>query len=112
MLVEITDFLDKEVFTNRAKRLGTVTEVIIDNESNKVHELLLEDTNEELVENSVALGVPFRWIQCNGEIIILRYFPGKIRMKEVQRRSDKKPKQRVVKTHFTEEGHDAGRIWR
>ena len=113
MLVEITDFLEKEVYTNKAKLLGVVSEVIIDNQANKIHELLLEETNEELVEDGTPLGVPFRWVQCNGEVIILRYFPGRISLKEVPKeRSNKKPKQRVIKEHFTEEGMDASRTWR
>ena len=106
MLIEATELIDKTVITDKGMELGTVSNIIIDLNKSQVHELLVDNTNEEIVENAIPVGVPFRWIQSISNHIILRYFPGKIRVKaaEMEAMDGQKRKLRVVKKNFGEHG--------
>lgn len=105
MLIEATDLLDKTVITDKGKDLGIVTNLIVDINKNIVYELLVEDTNEEIVEDAVPVGVPFRWVHSISEqYIILKYFPGKIRLKAVPKEPSGKRKMRVVKKKWGDAG--------
>jgi len=108
MLIEATELIDKTVITDKGMELGTVSNIIIDLNKYTVHELLVENTNEEIVENAVPVGVPFRWIQSipkQGHII-LRYFPGKISLKAIEKEQmdGQKRKMRVIKKKWGEHG--------
>ena len=79
---EITQLNGLPVYTPKGIYLGTVYDTILDTEAHNVYELYLGQTNEELVEESRDLAVPYRWVQSITDIIVLRYFPGKIKLKE------------------------------
>jgi sporulation protein YlmC with PRC-barrel domain len=81
MLEEITQLNGLPVYTPKGIYLGTVYDTILDTDAANVYELYLGQTNEDLVEESRDLAVPFRWVQSITDIIVLRYFPGKIKLK-------------------------------
>ncbi|MCG2827404.1 MAG: PRC-barrel domain-containing protein [Thermoplasmatales archaeon] len=82
MLDEISRFSNMQVYTNQGVQLGTVENVVLDVTNSKVDALYISGTNPILVEDSVNLNVPYRWIQAVGDIIILKYFPGKVALKK------------------------------
>jgi len=104
MLIEVTDLLDKTVITDKGKELGIVDNVIIDLKSHTLYELLVAETNEEIVENGVPVGVPFRWIHSISDHIVLKYFPGKIRLRAIPKEPTGKRKLRVVKKKWGDHG--------
>ncbi|HDD59789.1 MAG: PRC-barrel domain-containing protein [Thermoplasmata archaeon] len=81
MLTEITNLYGLEVITNKGVLLGYVDRVIIDVEKGEIYEVVITNTNPELVEGGLDVGIPFRWIQSISRVILLRYFPGRIRRK-------------------------------
>jgi len=104
MMIEVTNLRDVTVFTHKGKYLGRVEDVILDITNNKIHELLITETNGELVEQSRDVGVPYRWVKSITDIIVLRYFPGKIRIKARTDTKWKRRKQRVLKKESREHG--------
>ncbi len=75
MLTEVTELRDMPVYTDRGILVGTVTDVILDIETQEIYGLYIEHPNGELVEMSSAISIPFRWIKAIGQIILLRKFP-------------------------------------
>jgi len=75
MLEELTDIIGCEVYTNEAVYVGNVKDVILEVEKKKVEGIFIERPNPALVEGSVNISVPFRWINAVGDIVVLRYFP-------------------------------------
>ena len=81
MLEEISELIGLQVYTSKGIYLGNVNNLIIDVNDSKVEGLFIGDTNPLLVEDSKNVSVPFRWIQSIGDIVILRYFPGRVAIK-------------------------------
>lgn len=81
-----------QVYTNQGVQLGTVENVVLDVTNSKVDALYISGTNPILVEDSVNLNVPYRWIQAVGDIILLKYFPGKVALKK---EIEEKPEEKV-----------------
>ena len=79
---EITSFLKLPVYTRNGLYVGNVKNVIIDLEKKRVSSLLLTNTNPSIVENSMDVAVPYRWVNAVGDIVILSYFPDKVKLKE------------------------------
>jgi sporulation protein YlmC with PRC-barrel domain len=105
MLVETTELLGLEVFTHKGIYLGRVYDVQLDVANNKIYDLILSETNPTLIEESRDLGVPYRWVQSVKEVVVLRYFPGRVKLKppELRRRRGRR-KLRVIKQYFGEHG--------
>jgi len=78
MTREITSFLNLPVYTNKGMYVGEVRSVCVDTEEDRIDTLIITDTNPLLVENSLDIGVPYRWVSAVGDIIILSYFPEKV----------------------------------
>ena len=75
MAKEITDFLNMPTYTRHGVYVGEVRNVALNTEERRVDSLIITNTNPELVEGSVDVGVPYRWVSAAGDIIILSYFP-------------------------------------
>ncbi|MEM1514162.1 MAG: PRC-barrel domain-containing protein [Candidatus Thermoplasmatota archaeon] len=80
--MEVTDFVNMPVYTNKGKYVGEVKEVLIDTEGCKIDKLIITDTNREIVPSGVDIGVPYRWVSAVGDIIILSYMPERVEMPE------------------------------
>ncbi len=91
MLIECTELLSLQVYTPKGKYLGLVRNLIFDMENQHIYELLLTNTNPDLIESGLDVAVPFRWVDKVGEVVMLRFFPGKVRLKP------KKEKVRIQK---------------
>lgn len=78
MIDEVTILIGKEVFTHKGIRLGIVSDIILDIDNAIIDELLVTDTNLELVADGRDITVPYRWVKGVSDIIVLRYFPGRV----------------------------------
>ena len=75
---EVTSFLKLPVYTRQGKYVGHVRNIFLDMDEKKVSSLLVTNTNPVIVEGTVDVAVPYRWVNSVGDIIILSYFPDKI----------------------------------
>jgi len=76
----VTSLSKLPVYTREGIFVGNVKNVLLDVEERKVASLLITKTNPKLVEGGVDIAVPYRWVSAVGDIVILSYFPKKVRM--------------------------------
>ncbi len=82
MQTEASDLIGLNVYTSQGTFLGTVSNLVVEVDDNKVQGLFINNTNPLLVEGSRAVNVPFRWISAIGDVVILRYFPKRVAVKK------------------------------
>ena len=75
---EVTTFLKLPVYTRQGIYVGHVKNVFLDMEEKQVSSLLVTNTNPSLVEGSIDVAVPYRWVNAVGDIVILSNFPEKV----------------------------------
>ncbi|MDR0509292.1 MAG: PRC-barrel domain-containing protein [Candidatus Methanoplasma sp.] len=75
MLENINNIKGLEIYTPGGIFVGVVDEVVIDMLNMSVAELFISNANPSLVDENASIGVPFRWVQSIGDIIILNRFP-------------------------------------
>lgn len=90
MLTEASEMIGLQVYTNQAIYLGSVSNLVVEVDDNKVQGLFISNTNPMLVENSKAVNVPYRWIGSIGDVIILKYFPKRVALKKGSKKKAKK----------------------
>lgn len=78
---EVTSFLKLPVYTREGKYVGHVKNVFLDVDEKKVSSLLVTNTNPSLVEGSIDVSVPYRWVTAVSDIVILSNFPNKVSIK-------------------------------
>ena len=79
---EITSFLKLPVYTREGTYVGHVKNVFIDMDEKRVSSLLVTNTNPSLVEGTVDVAVPYRWVNSVGDIVILSHFPDRVTTKK------------------------------
>ena len=82
MLEEVTNLIGRDVYSPKGFRIGEVKNIDLDVENQRVDGICLVNTNERIIEHSENICVPYRWIQDVGDIIILRYFPDRVSIRE------------------------------
>jgi sporulation protein YlmC with PRC-barrel domain len=75
---EVTSFLKLPVYTRSGDYIGHVRNIFLDLEQKNVSSLLVTNTNASIVEGSIDVAVPYRWVNAVGDIIILSYFPERV----------------------------------
>ncbi len=75
---EVTSFLKLPVYTRQGKYVGHIRNVFLDMDEKRVSSLLVTNTNPAIVEGTVDVAVPYRWVNSVGDIVILSYFPDKV----------------------------------
>lgn len=70
-----TELIGMKVYTPKGKLLGEVSNLVLDLKEKRINGLFLDYTNPDLVENSMAVNIPYRWVQAMEDVIILRTFP-------------------------------------
>ncbi|UCD13686.1 MAG: PRC-barrel domain-containing protein [Thermoplasmatales archaeon] len=85
---EVTSFLKLPVYTREGKYVGHVKNVFLDVEEKKVSSLLVTNTNPSLVEGSVDVSVPYRWVNAVSDIVILSNFPEKVCTRKKEEESE------------------------
>jgi sporulation protein YlmC with PRC-barrel domain len=75
---EITSFLKLPVYTREGKYVGHIKNIFFDMDNKEVNSLLVTNTNPSIIEGTVDVAVPYRWVNSVGDIVILSYFPDKV----------------------------------
>jgi sporulation protein YlmC with PRC-barrel domain len=75
---EVTTFLKLPVYTREGRYIGHVCNIFIDLDEKKISSLLVTNTNPSIVEGTVDVAIPYRWVNAVDDIIILSYFPNKV----------------------------------
>lgn len=81
MMRQISEFIGLLVYAPTGVLLGRVTNLILDVERGRIDGLFLAETNPAMVDGGKAVSVPYRWVQSTGDVILLRYFPKKVRLR-------------------------------
>lgn len=78
MLEEISEIMGMQVYTPAGIYLGNVDNLVMDMDNCTINGIFLRDTNPMLVEGSISINIPFRWVQSIGDVVILKYFPTRL----------------------------------
>ena len=97
---EVTSFLKLPVYTREGIYVGHVRNVFLDMDEKRVSSLLVTNTNPSLVEGTIDVAVPYRWVNAVGDIVILSYFPAKVAAPK------KKKEEKTEKTEAKKESSD------
>ena len=90
---EVTSFLKLPVYTRNGTYIGHVRNIFVDLDEKCVSSLLLTNTNPSIVEGTVDVAVPYRWVNAVGDIVILSHFPDKVVItKKKEEKADKENK--------------------
>ena len=85
---EVTTFLKLPVYTRQGKYVGHVRNIFLDMDEKCVSSLLVTNTNPSLVEGTVDVAVPYRWVNAVGDIVILSHFPEKVTTKKKEEKTE------------------------
>jgi len=85
---EITSFLKLPVYTREGTYVGHVRNVFIDMDEKRVSSLLVTNTNPTLVEGTVDVAIPYRWVNSVGDIVILSHFPERVTTKKKEEKTE------------------------
>ena len=88
MLEEVTNLIGRQVYSPKGFHIGEVKNIDIDVGVSRVDGICLVSTNDAIIEHGENICVPYRWIQDVGDIIILRYFPDRVSIKETYASED------------------------
>ena len=75
---EVTSFLKLPVYTRNGIFVGHVRNIFLDMDEKRISSLLLTNTNPSIVEGTVDVAVPYRWVNAVGDIVILSHFPNRV----------------------------------
>ena len=82
MLDEITKMIGLAVYTPGGIFVGTADNIVFDVKNRKIDGIFVSEPNPVLVEHSVSVNIPYRWVQSVGDIIILKKFPDKVTLQD------------------------------
>lgn len=82
MLVEMTEFLGRQIYTPDGRLLGEVDNLVVDVEGSKIDGLFVAETSPMLVEDSRPTNVPYRWVSAVNDVVLLKYFPKRVSLKK------------------------------
>jgi sporulation protein YlmC with PRC-barrel domain len=75
---EITEYLNLPVYTSGGTFVGNVENLVLDVPNQRVHGLLLGQTNPALVDGGQDVAVPYRWVRSFDDVLLLSQFPEQI----------------------------------
>ncbi len=85
---EVTSFLKLPVYTRAGTYIGHVRNVFLDMDEKRVSSLLVTNTNPSIVEGTVDVAVPYRWVNAVGDIVILSHFPERVTIKKKEKKTE------------------------
>ena len=81
LLLNQEDLSGLKVYTHKGALVGQVDDVIVDFDRTSVYGIYIERSNPDLVENGAAISIPYRMVKAVDEIVILKNFPEKVKVK-------------------------------
>ena len=91
---EVTSFLKLPVYTREGTYVGHVRNVFLDMDE-KCVSLLVTNTNPSLVEGTVDVAVPYRWVNAVGDIVILSHFPERVTTKKKEEKTEEQEQSEI-----------------
>jgi sporulation protein YlmC with PRC-barrel domain len=73
------DIIELPVYTDKGILVGNVYDIILDSDSKSISGILIKETNRELVEDGVAVSIPYRWVKSIGDAVLLHIFPDHVK---------------------------------
>ena len=64
-----------QVYLPNGRLLGVVHDAVVEHASLSCTHLFVKDTPDDLVEGSIHVAVPWRWVRSISDVVILRWFP-------------------------------------
>ena len=64
-----------QVYLPNGRLLGTVHDAVVEHANLSCTHLFVTDTPEDLVEGSIHVAIPWRWVRSIGDVVLLRWFP-------------------------------------
>ena len=92
---EVTSFLKLPVYTRGGTYVGHVRNIFFDMDEKRVSSLLVTNTNPSLVEGTVDIAVPYRWVNAVGDIVILSHFPERVTTKKKEEKSEEEEQSEI-----------------
>jgi sporulation protein YlmC with PRC-barrel domain len=89
MLVEMTEYLGRQIYTPDGRLLGEVDNIVVDVDSSKVDGLYIEESSPLLVDEGRPINIPYRWVNAVSDVILLKYFPKRVSLKKAPARTAK-----------------------
>lgn len=89
MLVEMTEYLGRQIYTPDGRLLGEVDNIVVDVDSSKVDGLYIEGSSPLLVDEGRPINIPYRWVNAVSDVILLKYFPKRVSLKKAPARAAK-----------------------
>ncbi len=71
----LSQLSDLQVYLPNGRLLGVVHDAVVEHASLSCTHLFVKDTPGDLVEGSINVAVPWRWVRSIGDVVILRWFP-------------------------------------
>lgn len=71
----ISNSINNPVFMDNAERFGRVTDIIIDIQTKRIKEIIVEEINQSVFDeyvSSTKIRVPFKYVRSIGDIVILQ----------------------------------------
>ena len=64
-----------QVYLPNGRLLGVVHDAVVEHASLSCTHLFVKDTPDDLVEGSIHVAVPWRWVRSISDVVILRWLP-------------------------------------
>ena len=84
----VTSFLKLPVYSRDGVYIGHVGNVFFDMDEKRISSLLVTNTNPSIVEGTVDVAIPYRWVNAIGDIVILSHFPERVTTKKKEEETE------------------------
>ncbi len=81
MLVEMTEYLGRQIYGPDGRLVGEVDNLVVDVEEAKIDGLYVDEPNAALVDEGRAVSIPYRWVSAVNDVVLLKYFPKRVSLK-------------------------------
>ncbi len=78
MLETLSNIKGLEIYTPEGLLVGVADELIVNLPEMRVSGIYVDRCNPALVDEGVAISVPFSWVRGIGDVIVLKTFPGRV----------------------------------
>ena len=95
---EVTSFLKLPVYTREGTYVGHVRNVFFNMDEKCVSSLLVTNTNPSLVEGTVDVAIPYRWVNAVSDIVILSHFPERVATKKKKEKTEETESEENIDT--------------
>lgn len=73
MIADITSMFDLNVYTDKGKYVGKVTDVQLEANERKIAGLALSNVNKDIFDvETKGIIIPYRWVLAASDIVIIR----------------------------------------